>query len=265
MTGLLAIILSTTELPYSTVTKQGAHSSVIPTHFPPLLMLLFFSPPLSPQLPSFYLNIKVVRLKKNISRLMASSVLRIFTGAFQQFSLKCFPPRYKHSEDALSLNSRIQNLQQCQKFFVNVSFNNLRYMLFIVHHFLCFTLVFPLLMILLQCKNSRMCPSWDNIFSSALPFSVSPTGPKRWQVETCWQTSFRFKHLAVSLCCSAKSWCSHLFLQCLEESTVSMVSFEPTLPPVVCSSSKTQWWCPWLLCRLLFLWPEASWKGFGSH
>lgn len=179
MTGLLAIILSTTELPYSTVTKQGAHSSVIPTHFPPLLMLLFFSPPLSPQLPSFYLNIKVVRLKKNISRLMASSVLRIFTGAFQQFSLKCFPPRYKHSEDALSLNSRIQNLQQCQKFFVNVSFNNLRYMLFIVHHFLCFTLVFPLLMILLQCKNSRMCPSWDNIFSSALPFSVSPTGPKR--------------------------------------------------------------------------------------
>lgn len=28
-------------------------------------------------------------------------------------------------------------------------------------------------------------------------------------LKTCWQKSFWFKHLAVSLCCSAKSWCSH--------------------------------------------------------
>lgn len=46
-----AIILSATKLPYSTVTKQGAHSSVIPTHFPPLLMLLFFFPSSIPSAP----------------------------------------------------------------------------------------------------------------------------------------------------------------------------------------------------------------------
>lgn len=58
-------------------------------------------------------------------------------------------------------------------------------MAFILHHtiFLCFTLVFSLLMTLLLCKNSRLCPSWHNIFPSALSFSVSVTSPERWQVE----------------------------------------------------------------------------------
>lgn len=81
VTGLPAIIPSTTELPYSTVTRQGAHSSVILAQFPPLIMLLFFLPPLSPQLPSFCLNVRVVTLEKNISRQVASLVSRIFTGA----------------------------------------------------------------------------------------------------------------------------------------------------------------------------------------
>lgn len=89
--------------------KEGGHSSVIPTHFPPLLMLYFF---LSPQLPSFRLSMKVVMLEKNISGLMASSVLRCWE-AFPQFSLKRFLPRYKHSKVALSSNIRIQNPQRC--------------------------------------------------------------------------------------------------------------------------------------------------------
>lgn len=110
VTGLPAIIPSTTELPYSTVTRQGTHSSVILTQFPPLIMLLFFLPPLSPQLPSFCLNVRVVTLEKNISRQVASLVSRIFTGArLSKSSLPCFPPRYKSSlAAALHSNIRIQ-------------------------------------------------------------------------------------------------------------------------------------------------------------
>lgn len=142
-------------------------------------------------------------------------------------------------------------------FFMNVSFNNLQYTLFILHLIvlLCFTLVFPLLIDTYTVQKQQNVSLLTQYFPTRFVFLC---------LKTCWQTSFRLKHLAVSLCCSAKSWCSHFFLQGLEGPTVSMVSFEPTLPPVV-SSSETQWWCPWLLCRPLFLWPEASWNGFGSH
>lgn len=213
------------------------------------------SAPLSPQLPSFCLNLKVVRLEKNISRLMARSVMRILSGTFQQLS--CFPPRYKHFEVALSLNIGIQKPQQCWTVFCECviqqptiyAFYSASYCLFVLpSSFSTF-------------NDTSTVQKQQNVSLLTQYFPTCFVFPC---LKTCWQTSFRFKHLAVSLCCSAKSWCSHFFLQGLEGPTVSVVSFEPTLPPVV-SSSETQWWCPWLLCRPLYLWPEASWNGFGSH
>lgn len=137
--------------------------------------------------------------------------------------------------------------------------NNLQYTLFILQHIVFLTFL------------HSSFSTFNDTFTVQKQQNVSlltqcfPTCFVFLCLKTCWQTSFPFKHLVVSWCCSAKSWCSHFFLQGLEGPTVSMVSFEPTLPPVVSSSSEAQWWCPWLLCRPLFLWPEASWNGFGSH
>lgn len=142
VTGLPAIILSTTELPYSTVTKQGAHSSVIPTHFPPLLMLLlflflfFFSLfPSAPIILSQYESCKVG--EKYLQANGQFSVENIYTSLSTIFCKTLFT-KIQTFWSCFILKYRNTNPQQCWMFFVKVSFNNLQYMLIILHHIIFF-------------------------------------------------------------------------------------------------------------------------------
>lgn len=249
VTGLPAIVLPTTESPYSTVTKQGAQSrlflltsllcSTIPSA--PFILSQFESRKVGEK----YLQANGLFSDENTFRNLSATFFKKFSTEIQTF-WSGFILKYQNTKTTTMLNGFCECVIQQPTI---SAFYSASYCLFVLHSsFSTF-------------NDTSTVQKQQNVSLLTQYFPTCFVFPC---LKTCWQTSFRFKHLAVSLCCSAESWCSHFFLQGLEGPTVSMVSFEPTLPPVV-SSGETQWWCPWLLCRPLYLWPEASWNGFGSH